>query len=375
MKTLIEHFEIIEDPRDPRGKRHELINILVMTVYGVLCGFTDFVNMADFLELKEEYFVKLLNLEYGIPSHDCFSRVFAVIDAKKFMEIFIEWIKEAVSEKGRFLSIDGKAIKSATDKVNGGNTPYIVSAFLSEIGISVGQLKVEDKSNEITAIPDLLDLIDVKGMIVTIDAIGTQENIANKIVEKNGNFVLKVKDNQKDLKNDIQTYFDMNKEENLNIAEYTTIPEKCHGRIEYRKYYLSFETNVISDKNKWKSVKAIGKVTTYKEERGKSTIENSYYISSKKILLQTFEEATRSHWNIETGLHWRLDVIMDEDHSTSKVGNSIENLSTIRKIVFNLARLDNSFGEKVTLKKKITRYMLDFSNIENLIFEVIPSIS
>jgi predicted transposase YbfD/YdcC len=290
------------------------------------------------------------------------------------MEIFIDWIKDVVVEKGRFLSIDGKAVKSAADRVNGGNTPYIVSAFLSKIGISVGQLKVNDKSNEITAIPQLLDIIDIKDMIVTIDAIGTQENIANKIVENKGDYVLKVKDNQKDLKDDIKTYFDMNKEENLNIAVYTTPPEKCHGRQEYRKYYLSFETNVISDSDKWKTVKAIGKVTTHKEEKGKITVEDSYYISSKKMLLQTFEKAARSHWNIETGLHWKLDVIMNEDHSTSKVGNSIENLSIIRKIVFNLARLDISFGEKVTLKKKITRYMLDFSNIENLIFEIIPAI-
>lgn len=141
MKTLIEHFEVLEDPRDIRGKRHELINILIMTVYGVLCGFTDFVNMADFLELKQEYFEKLLDLKNGIPSHDCFSRVFAIINAKKFMEIFIDWIKEVVKEKGRFLSIDGKAVKSATDRVYGGNTPYIVSAFLSEVGISCRSIK------------------------------------------------------------------------------------------------------------------------------------------------------------------------------------------------------------------------------------------
>lgn len=211
-------------------------------------------------------------------------------------------------------------------------------------------------------------------MIITIDSMGTQENIANKIIENKGDYILKVKDNQKDLKDDIKTYFDMNKDEDLNIAVYTTHPEKCHGRIEHRKYYLSFETDVISNKDKWKTVKAIGKVTTYKEEKGKTTTEDSYYIASKKMLIQTFEEATRSHWNIETGLHWKLDVIMNEDHSTSKIGNSIENLSIVRKIVFNLARLDNSFGDKVTLKKKITRYMLDFTNIENLIFEVIPSI-
>jgi predicted transposase YbfD/YdcC len=374
MKTLIEHFEVLDDPRDIRGKRHELRNILVMTVYGVLSGFTDFENMADFLELKEKYFTELLDLKYGTPSHDCLSRVFAIINAKQFMEIFIDWIKEIVEGKGKFLSIDGKAIRAATDKINGGNTPYIVSAFLSDIGISVGQVKVNDKSNEITAIPDLLDLIDVKNLIVTIDAIGTQENIANKIVDKKGDYILKVKNNQSDLKDDIKTYFDMNKEENLNIAVYTTYPEKCHGRLEYRKYYMSFETDMISDKKKWKTVKGIAKVTTYKEEKGKETIEDSYYILSKKMTLETFEKATRSHWNIETGLHWRLDVIMNEDHNTSKVGNSIENLSIVRKIVFNLARLDSSFGNKITLKKKITRYMLDFSNIENLIFEVIPSI-
>lgn len=345
-----------------------------MTVYGVLCGFTDFVNMVDFLELKEEYFVKLLNLDNGIPSHDCFSRVFSVINSKKFMEIFIEWIKETVKDKGRFLSIDGKAIKSATDKVNGGNTPYIVSGFLSEIGISCGQVKVDDKSNEITAIPELLDIIDIKGMIVTIDAIGTQEKIINKIIENKGDYVLKVKSNQNDLKEDIKTYFDFNNNENLEIATYTTKPEKCHGRIERRKYYLSFDTSVISNKEKWKTVKAIGKIITYKEEKGKKIVEENYYICSKQMLLQTFEEATRSHWNIETGLHWKLDVIMNEDHSTSKIGKSVENLSTVRKIVFNLARLDNSFGKKVTLKKKMTRYMLDFKNIENLIFKVIPTI-
>jgi len=347
-----------------------------MTIYGILCGYTDFFNMVDFLTLKEKYFIKLLNLKNGIPSHDCFSRVFAVIDSRKFMDLFIKWISQIVEyEKGRFLSIDGKAVKSATDRVNGGNTPYIVSAFLSEIGISVGQVKVNEKSNELTAIPELLDLIDIKNMIVTIDAIGTQESIANKIVDKKGNYVLKVKDNQKDLKDDIKTYFDLNnKEENLDIAFYTTYPEKCHGRIESRKYFLSYDTDIISNKAKWHTVKAIGMIKVYKDINNKQTQEEQYFILSKKVDLQTFEEATRSHWNIETGLHWKLDVILDEDHSTSKIGNSIANLSIARKIVFNLAKLDNSLGENLSLKRKLTRYMLDFSNIENLLFEIIPSI-
>lgn len=376
MMNLFEHFEILEDPRDIRGKKHELINILIMTIYGVLCGYTDFTNMADFLSLNEEYFTNLLNLEYGIPSHDCFSRVFSIIDSKEFMRLFVDWIKNIINNKsGRFLSIDGKAVKSATDKINGGNTPYIVSGFLSEIGISIGQVKVNDKSNEITAIPDLIDLIDISGLIVTIDAIGTQTNIAKKIIDNKGDYILKVKNNHKDLLDDIKTYFDIeiprkNSEINYLITDF----ENDHGRIEQREYYISNNTSFINEKDKWNKLSAIGMMRCYREENNKITIKEHYYIISKKINIETFKDATRSHWNIECGLHWKLDVILNEDHSTNKKGNSVENISTIRKIVFNLARLDKSMGDKLTLNQKITRYNHDFKNIENLIFHVIPSL-
>ena len=376
MMNLFEHFEILEDPRDIRGKKHELINILVMTIYGILCGYTDFTNMADFLSLNEQYFTELLNLKYGIPSHDCFSRVFSIIDSKEFMRLFIEWIKNIINNKsGRFLSIDGKAIKSATDKINGGNTPYIVSAFLSEIGISIGQVKVNDKSNEITAIPELIDLIDISGLIVTIDAIGTQANIAKKIIDNKGDYILKVKNNHKDLLDDIKTYFEIeiprkNSEINCLITNF----ENDHGRIEQREYYISYNTAFINDKDKWTKLSAVGMMRCYREENNKITIKEHYYIISKKISIETFKDTTRSHWNIECGLHWKLDVILDEDHSTNKKGNSVENISTIRKIVFNLARLDKTMGDKLTLNQKITRYNHDFKNIENLIFHVIPSL-
>ncbi len=373
MKSLFEHFEILEDPRDIRGKKHELTNILVMTIYGILCGYTDFVNIADFLSVYEEYFINLLNLENGIPSHDTFSKVFRNIDSKKFMELFIDWIKEIVEQKGTHLAIDGKAIKSARDKINGGNTPYIVSAFLCDIGLSLGQVKVDDKSNEITAIPELLDLIDIKGKIITIDAIGTQEDIANKIVEKKGFYVLKVKDNQKELKDDIKTYFDSGlQEESSDIAIVETDYEKDHGRIEKRKYYLSYDTSCIHDLKKWSTVKAIGRIDVYREENNIEKITTHYYILSNNFTVNTFISSTRNHWNIECSLHWRLDVIMDEDHSRNRKDNSIENLATIRKIVFNLAKLDTSMGDKLTLKQKMTRYTSNFKNIENLIFNVIP---
>lgn len=294
-----------------------------MTIYGILCGLTDFTNIADFMKLKEDYFTELLGLENGTPSHDCLSDIFARIDSKKFIEIFIEWIKEIiVNVNGKNISIDGKAIKSAIDKINGGNTPYIVSAFIGEIGLSIGQVKVDDKSNEITAIPELLDLLNIEGTTVTIDAIDTQEDIANKIVDKKGHYVLKVKKNQKELNRYVKRQF--NKFNNL---------------------YGNDEVKVI----------------------------DNYYIIDYPICINDLEKAIRDHWNIECGLHWRLDVIMNEDHSRNREKNSILNLATVRKIAFNLASLDNSFG-KVPLQRKLTRYMLDFKNIEKLIFDVIPKL-
>ena len=289
MKTLFEKFKVLEDPRDIRGKKYKLIDILIMTIYGILCGLTDFTNIADFLKLKEEYFKQLLNLEYGTPSHDCLSDVFAVIDSKKFMEIFVEWTKEIVKKKtNKNISIDGKAIKSATNFIKGGNTPYIVSAFLGDIGISIGQVKVEEK----------------------------------------------------------------------------------------REYYLSYDVNTIRDKKKWDTVKAIAFVRVERTIGDETSITDNYFIVDYKIEIDKLEEVIRDHWNIECGLHWRLDVILDEDHSRNRIGNSINNLSIVRKIAFNLANLDTSFGnKKMPLQRKLTRYMLDFSNIERLIFEIIPNIS
>ena len=373
--NLFERFEVLEDPRDIRGKRYKLIDILIMTIYAILCGQEDYVNIAYFMKLKEEYFTNLLGLENGTPSHDCLSDLYAKIDSKKFMQIFIEWVKEIVKNKtGKIISIDGKAVRNATDKINGGNIPYIVSAFLGDVGLSIGQVKVDDKSNEITAIPDLLELIDIKGSTITIDAIGTQEEIVNKIVDKKAHYVLKAKENQKSLYKDIKKYF--NKQYNLygnKEIKYKKTIEKDHGRAEIREYFLSYNVDTITDKEKWKTVKAIAYVKVQTMINEEVTITDNYYIIDYPIEINRLEEVIRDHWNIECGLHWRLDVIMNEDNSRNRIKNSINNLSILRKIVFNLASLDTSFG-KVPLKRKLTNYMLDFSKIERLIFEVIPSL-
>ena len=374
--NLFERFEVLEDPRDIRGKRYKLIDILIMTIYGLLCGLKDFTNIADFMKIKEDYFTELLKLENGTPSHDCLSDIFAKIDSKKFMEIFIEWTKEIVKIKtGKNISIDGKAVRNATDKINNGNIPYIVSAFIGEIGLSIGQVKVDDKSNEITAIPDLLDLIEIEGAIVTIDAIGTQETIVNKIVDKGGHFVLKVKKNQKELLRQIKSQFSSyNNLYGNDEIKYKKTIEKDHGRGEIREYFLVYNTSKIKDKEKWKTVKALVYVKVQTQELDEIRVTDNYYIVDYEIDIETLEKSIRDHWNIECGLHWRLDVILDEDHSRNRKDNSINNLSIMRKIVFNLASLDNSFG-KVPLQRKLTRYMLDFKNIEKLIFEVIPSLN
>lgn len=371
--SLYNKFLVIKDPRDNRGKRYLIMDLLIMVIYGILNGYDDFENMSDFLELREDYFKNLL-LIYKTPSHDCLSDLFSMIDSKQFMEIFIDWLKEIVKQKtGLTIAIDGKAIKSAIDKINGGNTPYIVSAYLTELGISIGQVEVDKKSNEIKAIPDLLKILNIKGNYITIDAAGTQEKIMRQIVDQKGHFVLKVKGNQKTLNNDIQKYFCNNLGKTKNIIFKETRFEKNHGREEYREYYISYDVECITNKNKWDKVASIGMVRVYRKVKDNLVVKDHYYIMDTKIDINMFEKCTRSHWNIECGLHWRLDVILNEDHSRNRVGNSISNLSIMRKIVFNLIKLDKSFGN-ISFEKKMSRYKVDFTNIENLIFNVITQI-
>jgi predicted transposase YbfD/YdcC len=345
-----------------------------MVIYGILNGHDCFDSIAFFLKQNEIYFKNLLLLR-KTPSHDCLSDLFSVINPEDFMNIFIEWVSDIVERKtGEIIAIDGKAVRAARDKINGGNTPYILSAYLSEIGISIGQVGVGKKSNEITSIPDLLKILDIEGCYITTDAMGTQENIANKIVTQKGHFVLKVKNNQPTLFEDLRNYFSTNGQNSKTVETSNTELEKKHGREEYREYYISTEIDCISHKEKWKTVESIGMIRVYRKTKEKEEINEHYYIMDTKISMDMFKKTTRNHWNIECGLHWRLDVILNEDRSRNRVGHSISNLSIIRKIVFNLIKSDHSFA-KLSFKKKMIMYQSDFANIENLLFEVIPQIS
>ena len=377
MQTMVEIFEKLEDMRDKRGKKHKLIDIIVMSIYAIICGETDFENITDWLELRKAYFIELLKLAHGIPCADTFLRVFRLIEPVKFMEMFAEWVRSLPVGEGRHIAIDGKAVKSAADKINGGNTPYIVSAFLTEVGISIGQVKCDDKSNEITAIPELLEILDISGCVITIDAIGCQDKIVKTIVAKEGHYCLCVKENQGNLYRDIDEYFKFalnDAMESQNISYHLT-KSYGHGRIEKRKYYIVNDMDLIShinDRKKWKNLKSVGMVENTREIDGKKSVQRKYYILDIDITAEKFAEITRNHWQIENGLHWILDVHFKEDFSTSKKDNSIFNLSLLRKICYNLIKLDDSFG-KISFKKKLNRYNFDFRLLENLIFNVIPN--
>lgn len=352
-----------------------------MTIYGILAGHYDAENIAYFLKLNEEYFNKELKLKNGTPSPDTLLRIYSLIDPDEFMKIFVKWVENIIKEKNeqlnnkyKILPIDGKAIKSATDKINGANTPYIVSAFLEDLGISIAGIKVDNKSNEITAIPELLDLINIENCIITIDAMGCQKEIVKKIIEKDGHYCLAVKENQKNFFIDIKDYFDFalnDIKEKENIITYSTI-DKEHGRIERREHYIVYDINWLFGKENWKNLNMIGMTRNYREINGEVSLKEKYYISDLKLSGEEFAKVVRKHWSIENNLHWILDVHFREDWSLCKEENAVKNLSTIRKICYNLTKLD-PFNTKLSFKKKLTLYNHDLNNIKKLIFNVIPS--
>lgn len=370
MNDLIIYFSELTDIRDSRGLKHELTNCIVMTIFGILAGHYDAENIAFFLKLNEEYFNKELNLEYGTPSPDTLLRIYSLIDPEEFMKIFVKWVEnivkgknEQLNNKYKLIPIDGKAIKSATDKINGGNTPYIVSAFLQDLGISIAGVKVDDKSNEITAIPELLDLINIENCIITIDAMGCQKEIAKKIVEKDGHYCFAVKENKKNFYLDIKDYFDFilnETSEKENIITYTTT-DKDHGRIERREHYIVYDIDWLYGKENWQNLSMIGMTRNYREINGEVSIQEKYYISDLKLSGEEFARVVRGHWSIENNLHWILDVHFREDWSLCKEENALKKLSTIRKICYNLTKLD-PFNSKLSFNKKLTLYNHDLNN-------------
>lgn len=367
-------FNEMEDPRNEKGLKYPLMDIIILAIYGVLCGFTDFTNMAYYLKKREEELITALDLKKGVPSHDVFSDVFRLLDVEKFMGLFVRWIQDVAYKKGgRHIAIDGKAVRGATRKALNGNIPYIVSAFMCDCGLSIGQKEVGNKTNEITEIPKLLDLIDIKGCTITIDAIGTQKEIMDKITKKDGHYCLQLKKNQKTAYGSVELYFKDLLSMKDRPEEHQEI-NKGHGRIEKRTYRVATDESEISNvvPLEWKTVRCLGMAVLERETAdGKKSVETHYHVMDRAMTAEEYAGYARGHWKIENSLHWVLDIHFGEDRSTAREDNAIANLTLLRKIAFNLVKLDPKEAGKTT-KKKIIDFMTDVEVFKRLIYEVIP---
>jgi predicted transposase YbfD/YdcC len=354
----IEHFKpflSIQDPRLERKKLHRLFDILVITICAVLCNVDDWEHIAEFGEANEDWFRGFLELKNGIPSHDTFGRVFSLLNPEEFERCFIEWMKllYKVSE-GEIVAIDGKSLRGTYQKELRKVAVHMVSAYATQNGLVLGQVKTSEKSNEITAIPKLLKLLNLEDCIVTIDAAGCQKTIVTEIVEQKADYVLSLKGNQGTLHEDVKLYLDTeSKKSNSHIAcdTYETI-EKEHGRIDTRRYWITEHIDWLETKEEWKGLKSLGFVESERLIDNITTKERRYFICSIEADAKKFCRAVRKHWYVENKLHWVLDVTFNEDGHQVKNSRAAQNLSMMRRLALNAVKQDKSKG---SLKTKMLR--------------------
>lgn len=356
--SIGKHFGELEDPRVDRARRHKLLDIIVIAVCGVICGADSWVDIEEFGKAKQEWLGTFLELPSGIPSHDTFGRVFAQLDSEGFQGCFFRWVK-AVQEvtKGEVIAIDGKTLRHSYDRMPGRGAIHMVSAWACANHLVLGQTKVNEKSNEITAIPELLRMLEVKGCIVTIDAMGTQTKIARQVVEQEADYVLALKGNQGRLHADVQEIFDDAHRRNFHdiVHDYYRTVDGDHGRVEIREYWAISDPEFIGyldPEGEWKGLRSIGMVKAERRLEGKSSFENRYYITSLSGDAAEFGRAVRSHWGIENSLHWVLDVGFREDDSRVRSGNAAQNFAVLRHIALNLLKQEKTAKCGVKARRK-----------------------
>lgn len=364
------YFGIIKDTRQQAKVRHKLIDILFIAVAATIANASDWEEVEIFAKKREEWFAKFLGLPNGIPSHDTFERVFRWIDPKQFEKCFVHWVREIATLADRsIVAIDGKTMRGAFDTDDKKSPIHIVSAWASENGMVLGQVKTDEKSNEITAIPELLDLIFVKNCIITIDAMGTQTKIAEKIIDRKADYVLALKGNQGNLHKDVEDFFNDAEETNFEGIKVKSniTSDKGNGRIEVRKYYLIEDIDWLSMKYNWKGLKSIGMAIRECEVKGKKTIEKRYYISSLKDSIDEFSSAVRKHWGIES-THWILDVVFKEDERRVRKDYGPQNLAMLKRLALNIIKKDTT-EPKYSLKSKRFAASVDNKYLEQVLIK------
>ena len=367
---FIAYFSIIPDPRVERTKKHRLIDILFIAVCTMICGGEDFTDMELFGQAKEEWLRTLLELPHGIPSHDTFGRVFSLLDPQAFGECFLRWgaaLHEAT--KGEVIALDGKTLRHSFDNATGQSALHLVSAWASENGITLGQLKVDGKSNEITALPALLKMLEVKGCVVTMDAMGCQKDLARQIVQQGGDYVLCLKGNQGSLHEETKYFFEEAKKMKFHDVpcRYHETVEKDHGRIEIRRCWMVEETAIewLGREDQRPGLASIAAVEAQRRIGKKKTKETRYFISSLKGNVEQLAGAARKHWGIENSLHWVLDVIMNEDQSRIRKDHAPENMALMRRLALNLIK--KTKPRKASVRGSIKKAGWDNSFLEAIL--------
>ena len=368
IENLRERIKGIKDPRRAWGnKRHKLEDLLIIGLCSTICCGEDFVDMEEFGRDREEWLRNFLELPNGIPDSDTFRRVFERIDPSTLAKSLNGWLENAERSGGRSVNIDGKTIRGSGNVWH--NAYHVLSAWVDENAITLGELAVESKQNEITAIPKLLDLIDIAGDIVTIDAIGCQVDIAKKIRSKEADYVLALKDNQESLHEDVKDYFDWLEGEQHTGEVYErwkSKVEKCHGRIETREILIT-SAHWLENRERWQDLRTLIRYRCTREIDGVKTVSVRHYISSFETNAESFGAIIRGHWAVENQLHWVLDVIFREDGGRARKDNSPLNLNVLRKIALTVLK-KISFG-RLSLRKKMMKAARDTNFLAQLLFK------
>lgn len=352
--SIIEHFASLKDPRIERKKLHKLMDIIVLVICATVSGAEGWEAIEQFGYDKEDWLKQFIELKNGIPSHDCIAYVMSRLSVKGFQKCFMSWSQASAERcEGEIICVDGKTARGSRDKKNNRNPLHMVSAWANKNRLVLGQEAIDEKSNEITAVPKLLALLELKGCIVTADAMSCQRHIAKQIIEQEGDYSLALKENQPLMHEAVVDFFETaEKQEFVNVShDFHEEIDKGHGRLEIRRYWISEHLETLPNTEKWRSLRTIGMVERSCLNGDKETCERRYFINSIVPDAKLFAEAVRGHWSVENNLHWRLDVVFREDASRIRKGNAPAIMTMNRHLCMGLLDAESSFQGSLPKKR------------------------